>query len=120
MGSAYHRDLRVWQRSMDLVERIYELSNSFPKQETYGITSQLRRAAVSIPTNIAEGNGRSTRRDYAHFLSIAFGSAREVDTLLDLATRLRVAEAGKVHECLVLLDEVCGMLYAMRSKLVAN
>ena len=120
MCSAYHRDLQVWQRSMELVERIYALSNGFPREEKYGLTSQLRRAAVSIPTNIAEGNGRSTRRDYAHFLSIAFGSAREVDTLLDLAARLRVAESGKVEECAELLDEVCRMLYSMRTMLIAN
>jgi four helix bundle protein len=109
--------MTVWQKSVELVVHVYKLTGSFPREELYGLTSQLRRAAVSIPANIAEGNGRSTQRDYAHFLSVSLGSARELDTLLELAARLNfTSEAGAVP-CHALLDEVCRMLHSLRSRL---
>ena len=82
-----YQDLIAWQVSMDLVDAVYFLTKSFPKEERYGLISQLRDAAVSIPTNIAEGYGRSHRGDYVHHLSFAQGSAREVETLLLIARR---------------------------------
>lgn len=120
MSSAYHRKLQVWQRSMSLVEVVYRLTKDFPKEELYGLTSQLRRASVSIPANIAEGNGRSSRREYAHFISIAFGSAREIDTLMELVERQRLARPDDIAECRSLLDEICRMLYSLRRKLVTS
>jgi four helix bundle protein len=73
-----YQDLIVWQKAMDLVEEVYKASRSFPREETYGLTSQIRRAAVSIPSNIAEGQGRRTTADFLRHLSIAYGSLREV------------------------------------------
>jgi four helix bundle protein len=78
------RDLKVWEKGHQLVLRVYEISQGYPKAEMYGLTSQLRRAAVSIPTNIAEGCGRGTDMDFARFLQIAMSSASEVDYLLFL------------------------------------
>ena len=84
-----YRDLIVWQKAMDLVEAVYHATKDFPREEIYGLTSQLRRAAVSIPSNIAEGNGRNTTRDYVHFLGMAYGSVKEMETQVLIAERLR-------------------------------
>jgi four helix bundle protein len=78
----------VWQEAMDLVVLVYRLTAGFPKQEQYGLTSQIQRAAVSVPANIAEGQGRRTNRDFRNFLSIAHGSLREVETHAYIANRL--------------------------------
>lgn len=83
-----YEDLEVWQQAMNLVTMIYELTKEFPKDEMYGLTSQIRRAAVSIPSNIAEGQGRATTKDFLHFLVIARGSLNEVKTQLEIANRL--------------------------------
>ena len=83
-----YRDLVAWQRAMDLVEVVYELAKRFPQDELYGLTSQVRRAVVSVPSNIAEGEGRNSPNDFARFLSIANGSLREVETQLFIAVRL--------------------------------
>ncbi|MCB1188434.1 four helix bundle protein [bacterium] len=109
-----HRDLIVWQKGMKLANCVYRLTYLFPKSQTYSLCSQMQRAAVSIPANIAEGNGRSTRRDYAHFLSMALGSARELDTLLILARDLEMASATQFRESMELNDEVCRILFRMR------
>ena len=82
------RELEVWQYSMDLVEMVYRKVRSFPQEEKFALCDQLRRAVVSIPSNIAEGFGRDTHRDFAHFLSQARGSLYEVDTQLEVAVRL--------------------------------
>jgi four helix bundle protein len=81
--------LVVWQRAMDLVERVYALSRAFPSDERFGLTSQLCRASVSVPANIAEGYGRTHRGDYLHHLSMARGSLMEIETHLKIAVRLR-------------------------------
>jgi len=83
-----HRDLIVWQAGMQFAEEIYKATADFPREELYGLTSQMRRAAVSISSNIAEGYGRGTRGSYVQFLRIAQGSARECHSLLDLSKRL--------------------------------
>src|SRR5712692_4805031 len=82
-----HRDLIAWQKSMDLVVAVYEITKSFPKEELYGLTSQIRRAAVSIPANIAEGQGRRSKPEFRQFLGNARGSLLELDTHLGLALR---------------------------------
>jgi four helix bundle protein len=87
--SASYRDLRVWQSAMDLVVSVYHETQGFPKDEVYGLTSQMRRAAVSIPSNIAEGKGRSTDRDRALFFCHARGSLLELETQILIAQRLR-------------------------------
>ncbi|HMA40816.1 MAG TPA: four helix bundle protein [Gemmatimonadales bacterium] len=83
-----YRDLRVWELAMDLVVMSYRVSKSFPKEERYGLTAQLRRAAVSIPSNIAEGHGRKHLGDYLHQLSVANGSLMELETQIEIARRL--------------------------------
>src|SRR5438067_13253580 len=83
-----YQELIVWQRAMDLVEEVYKLSRAFPREEVYGLTSQIRRAAVSVPSNIAEGQGRRTTADFVKYLSIAYGSLREVETQALIARRL--------------------------------
>ena len=105
-----YRDLIVWQRSMDLVEVCYQLAGQFPKDEIFGLTSQLRRAAVSIPANIAEGHGRDGLGEYVHFLGIAQGSLRETETHLLIAGRLKLIDAEKLNQVLSLSDEVSRML----------
>ena len=84
-----YRELDVWQMSMSLCEKVYELIRSFPADERFALCDQLRRAVVSIPSNIAEGNGRDSKTEYARFLSIARGSIYEVQTQLELAERFR-------------------------------
>ena len=85
-----HRDLIVWQKSMDLVVAVYQATETFPKSETYGLTSQIRRAAASIPANIAEGQGRRLSGEYLQFLANARGSLLELDTHLEIAHRLEI------------------------------
>lgn len=87
-----HMDLDVWKRSMDFVENIYKLSSHFPKEEMYGLTSQIRRAAVSIPSNIAEGASRQSPKEFVQFLYISLGSLSEVETQLMLSKRLQFVE----------------------------
>jgi len=87
MSVQFYRDLLVWQKAMDLCVDIHAAALDFPKQEQFGLTSQINRAVVSIPSNIAEGHGRRTTADYLHFLSIARGSLNEVETQLTLAMR---------------------------------
>lgn len=89
-----YRDLIAWRVGMDLVEAIYRQTKSFPKDEIYGLTSQLRRAAVSIPANIAEGQGRGTPAEFVRFLRIAYGSLREVETLITIAHRLEYCDSA--------------------------
>lgn len=88
MSLQHYRELIVWQKAISLVESVYRATNDFPKTEIYGLTSQVRRAAVSVPSNIAEGQGRSTTRDFLHFLSMAQGSLMEVETQITIAERL--------------------------------
>jgi four helix bundle protein len=87
MGKSY-RDLVAWQKAMDLVTAVYQVSASFPKDEMYGLTSQLRRAAVSVPSNIAEGQGRHGVAEFRHFLRQASGSLMELETQITIAERL--------------------------------
>lgn len=84
-----HSDLKVWQESMSLVEDVYKITQSFPKEELFGLTSQIRRCAVSIPSNIAEGAGRKGEKEWVRFLYIALGSMSELDTQYQIAVRLK-------------------------------
>jgi four helix bundle protein len=88
----HYRELIVWQKAMGLVEAVYRATSQFPHAEIYGLTSQVRRAAVSIPSNIAEGQGRASTRDFLHFLSVAQGSLMEVETQVSVAERLGYIE----------------------------
>ena len=112
------RELRVWQKSMDLVETVYLLTRDFPKQETYGLTSQVRRAAISIPSNIAEGHTREHLKEYLHHLSMAQASLAEVETQLEIATRLRYLSSTQLSELLLDISSLGRQLYALRNALV--
>lgn len=83
-----HKDLEVWKKSMDLVSNIYKITESFPNKELYGLTNQIRRAAVSIPSNIAEGAARNSKKEFIQFLYIALGSLSELETQIIIASRL--------------------------------
>ena len=112
MSSSY-RDLRVWQSSMKLVVAVYTVTQSFPKQELYGLVSQMRRAAVSIPSNIAEGKGRLTDRDRAHFFCQARGSLLEVETQVLIAQNLSYISDTAANALLVLSTETGRMLNSL-------
>ena len=105
-----YRDLKVWQMAMSLASGTYELTSQFPRHELYGLTGQIRRAAVSVPANIAEGRGRFSRGDFAHHASIARGSLMELDTHLEIAIRLNYVQAKDVEPLLPLVDQVSRML----------
>ena len=106
------QDLKVWQRAMELAEAVYELTKLFPRDELYGLTSQLRRASVSIASNIAEGRGRGTDGDFRHFLNIAQGSTYEVQTQLLLVQRLKIGNEAALRKAELLCIEVSKMLAA--------
>lgn len=105
-----HRDLIVWQRSVDLTAQVYEVTNGFPAIARYGLSNQLQRAAVSIASNIAEGNRRRGAREYRHFLTIAHGSLAEVDTQLEIAVRIGYTTRATLANILDLIDQIGRML----------
>lgn len=113
-----YRDLVVWQKAVDVVISIYELTSKFPKEEAYGITSQMRRSAISMPSNIAEGKYRGTRKDFAQFLRIAFGSGAELETQLEISKRLGFLSEKEYQQTKASLDEIMKMLNVFISKLV--
>ena len=92
-----YTELIAWQKGMDFVEAVYKATKQFPKEELYGLTSQLRRAVVSIPSNIAEGQGRRSTKEFVQFLSIAHGSLREAETQILIAKRLNYIDAEQVR-----------------------
>jgi four helix bundle protein len=117
MQIQHYKDLIVWQKAMDLAEQIYLLSHSFPREELYGLTSQIRRAAVSVPSNIAEGHARQSTAEFKNFLSIALGSLAEVDTQQLLAQRLLYIASGHALRAEALITEVRKMLHTLAAKL---
>jgi len=111
------RDLLVWQKSMTLVTEIYRLSKSFPKDETYGLTSQMRRCAVSIPSNMAEGYGRNSTSDYIRFLYIAAGSLYELQTHIEIALNLQYLNKTNFDKLYESSREIERMLSSLTKKL---
>jgi four helix bundle protein len=112
-----YRDLKVWQRSMDLVVECYRLAKAFPREEQFALNAQLRRAVVSIPSNISEGHGRATTNSYINHLSIATGSLAEVETLLEIAVRLRYVASVDMQRANQLAVETSRMLSALIARL---
>ncbi len=112
-----YREPIAWQKAMDFVELVYQATKQFPKEELYGLTSQLRRAVVSIPSNKAEGQGRSSTREFQNFLSIAHGSLREVETQLIIAQRLGYLTANALNPLLELAAEVGRLTNGLRNSL---
>jgi four helix bundle protein len=108
-----YRNLVVWQKAMTLVSSVYQMTRSFPDSERFGLTSQIQRAAVSIPSNIAEGQGRLATKEFRHFLGIARGSLKELETQILLAIDLGYMDEAKAAECLSLTDEIGRMVNAL-------
>ena len=117
MAIESYKDLTVWQKSMDLVIKIYQLTHVLPVDERFGLISQMRRAAVSVSSNIAEGHRRNSRKDYAKFVSYAFGSGSELETQLEIVDRLGYVPGQSVTETRLLLTEVMKMLNVLVNKL---
>ncbi len=115
-----YKDLTVWQKSMDMVVDVYALTKSFPHSEVFGLASQMQRAAVSIPSNVAEGCERGTQGDFARFLSIASGSVAELETQILVATRLGYLSPEATTPVLSLCDETGKMLRVLRKTVLAN
>ena len=116
-----HKDLNVWKKAMDLAAQVYSLTAKFPKEELYGLTSQIRRSAVSIPSNIAEGAARHSRNEFIQFLHIASGSVAELETQLLLAIRIGLLSGdhiiSHVEEVRKLL---LGLLWSLKKKLITH
>lgn len=107
------RDLVVWQKSMELAIEVYKLTKGFPREEIYGLTSQIRRSAISIPSNIAEGHGRLNKREFRQFLGIARGSTYELQTQLDLARALEMAPPDLIENASRISQEIGRMIFSL-------
>ena len=118
MGIQNYRDLLVWQKSMDLTDQIYRLSRSLPKEELYCLSDQMRRAAVSVPSNIAEGCRRGSTKEYLRFLHIACGSTAELETQLEIAVRQELFTRQQIssayHLCLEIEKMLRTIIYRLR------
>ncbi|WP_295678136.1 four helix bundle protein [uncultured Fibrobacter sp.] len=112
-----YKDLVVWQRAMDVAVEAYRLTGNFPKEEMYGLSSQIRRAAVSIASNIAEGEGRKTNKEFYHFLGIALGSKSELETQIILSERVNLLKEPETVSIKKNLDNIGKMITALRRKL---
>jgi four helix bundle protein len=112
-----YRDLVVWKQGMDLAAACYSVTTSFPKSELYGLTGQLRRAAVSIPSNIAEGHGRRSTKAYMNHISIAIGSQAELSTCIELAARFGFLDQAALKHITALSDSVGRLLYGLHRAL---
>jgi four helix bundle protein len=115
-----YRDLIAWQKAMDLAVRIYEATKSFPRDELYGLTSQMRRSAVSIPSNVAEGHARDSTKEFVYFLSIATGSLAELETQLLLAERLAFLESETARSRLDECTELGRILFGLKRSLPSH
>jgi four helix bundle protein len=111
------RELIVWKKSLDLAERIYRATERFPKSEIFGLALQMRRAAVSIPSNIAEGQSRNSRNEFRHFLGIARGSLAELETQIELSARLEMLKAEDTAIFMNLIEEIGKMLSGLKRSL---
>jgi four helix bundle protein len=115
-----HKRLLAWQKSMDLVVMIYELTKSFPREETYGLASQIRRASVAVPSNISEGAAGRSITQFKNFLSIAIGSLNEVSTQLEIAYRVGYLDRQKLSEAESRVDQCLALTYGLRKSLVGK
>lgn len=116
MNITSYKDLIVWNRSIELVIEIYKLTDSFPKEETYGLTSQMRRSSVSIPSNIAEGSRRGTRKDFKSFLVNAFGSGAELETQIIISKQL----PQTIHLDYTNVEKILGEVMRMLNKFISQ
>jgi len=109
-----YKDLKVWQVAIDMVVDIYRLTGKFPRNESFGLASQIQRATVSIPSNIAEGHARGTSREFHHYLSITLGSTAELETQLIIAAKLNYLEITTANEMLERIDKLGKMIRALQ------
>jgi four helix bundle protein len=114
-----YRDLKVWQVAVDLVTEVYRLADKIPRNEIFGLVSQIKRAVVSVPSNIAEGHARNSDKEFNHFLGIALGSLAELETQLIIAERLGYIEVNRVNPVLGKCDEIGKMIRGLK-KAVAS
>jgi len=111
------RDLNIWNMSIDLVKDVYILTNSFPKEEKYAIISQMRRAVVSIPSNISEGFGRKYNKEFKQFLNIAVGSCCELETQIEISNRVKYIDDSKKNELIDRINHIKSMILSLIKKL---
>ncbi|MBN2119578.1 MAG: four helix bundle protein [Candidatus Omnitrophica bacterium] len=111
------KDLIVWQKGIELVKNIYEITKSFPKEELYGLSSQMRRCVISIPSNIAEGVRRRHRKEYKQFIHISLGSSGELETQIIIAKELGYIDEAQKSNLSELIDHICRMLVSLSKKL---
>ncbi|MES2131618.1 MAG: four helix bundle protein [Bacteroidota bacterium] len=111
------KELKIWNKAIELTVEIYKATEKFPKEETYGLTSQIRRAAVSIPSNISEGAGRNSNNEFRHFLSIANGSSYELQTQLTISNKLALLNDGTTETLLNKIDEIQKMNYSFQKSI---
>ena len=111
------KELKIWNKAMDLAVNVYKATSAFPSDERFGLTSQSRRAAVSIPSNIAEGAGRNSKKEFAHFLGIANGSSFELQTQLVICNKLNLIDSDLLNELLNQIDELQKMSYSFQQML---
>ncbi len=116
----HYRELKVWQAAMDRAESCYQVTRTFPRSETFGLMSQIRRAAVSVPANIAEGQGRHHTREFLNHLSMARGSLMELETHLLLGQRVELVKKPDLDRLMTLTDQISRMFSGLRKALEAN
>jgi four helix bundle protein len=117
MDSRPHRKLDVWKKSMDFVKHVYQATKTFPKSEIYGLSSQMRRAAVSIPSNLAEGAARKGKKEFSQYLNIAQGSISEIDTQIELSFILNFLEKNLYNDLMDELNTISKMLFGLSRSL---
>ena len=117
MSIKNYQNLIVWEKAMELTKKVYIVTKKLPKEEIYSLTNQIRRAAVSIPSNIAEGHARNSKKEFLHFLSIARGSKAELETQMLLCVNIGYLNETDISETMSLLQEIGKMLFALMNKL---
>jgi four helix bundle protein len=118
MSTSNYKQLRVWQSGMELIRQVYRLTGNFPKQELFGLSSQIQRAAVSIPANVAEGHTRGSTKDFLRFVTISHGSLAELETMLLVALDLQYINSKDYEQLAILCDSTGKMLGALRRALI--
>jgi four helix bundle protein len=112
-----YRDLVAWQKAIDIVELVYSITSLFPKEESYILTAQIRRAAISVPANIAEGSSRNSTKEFVRFLNIAMGSLKELETHFEISGRLGLVKPDDKQKLFIKTDEVGRIIYYLRQSL---
>jgi len=115
-----HKNLDAWKKAMDLVTEVYRITSKFPKEEIYGLISQLRRASVSVPSNIAEGAAGRTNADFARFLTMALGSLSEMDTQIEISYRLNYIEINKFDILIEKVDQCKSIVFGLKKSVLRN